>query len=62
MQTENLKKIIFVNKNWLNDLRIGCKSLSNLITFLERDINLGEELKKIEDDFEKDVEIWKLNK
>ncbi len=57
MQTENLKKIIFVNKNWLNDLRIGCKSLSNLITFLERDINLGEELKKIEDDFEKDVEI-----
>jgi hypothetical protein len=57
LQTENLKKIIFVNKNWLNDLRIGCKSLSNLITFLERDINLGEELKKIEDDFEKDVEI-----
>jgi hypothetical protein len=33
-----------VNKNWLNDPRIGCKSPSNLIEFLEKDINLEEEL------------------
>jgi hypothetical protein len=26
---KNLKKFIFVNKNWPNDCRVGCKSLSN---------------------------------
>jgi hypothetical protein len=46
-----------VYKNWLNDLKIGCKSPSDLIAFLARGINLEEELEKIEDDFEKDVEI-----
>jgi len=43
LQTENLKKLIFVNKNWPNDLRIGCKSPSNIIKFLEMDIDLKEE-------------------
>jgi hypothetical protein len=43
LQTENLKKLIFVNKNWPNDLRIGCKSPSNFIKFLEMDIDLKEE-------------------
>jgi len=36
---KKLEKLIFVNKNWLNDLRVGCKSPSNLIEFLENDIN-----------------------
>jgi hypothetical protein len=53
LQIEDLKKLIFGNKNWLNDPRIGCKSPFDLIAFLERDINLEEELVKIEDDFEK---------
>jgi len=24
LQSENLEKLIFVNKNWPNDLKIGC--------------------------------------
>ncbi len=54
MQTENLEKLIFVNKNWPNDLRIGCKSPSNLLKFLERDVNLKKEFKKFEGEFEVD--------
>ncbi len=51
---KNLEKLIFVNKNWLNGLRIGCKSPSNLLEFLERDINLEVELEDFEGEFEKD--------
>jgi hypothetical protein len=29
LQTENLEKLIFVNKNWPNDPKIGCKSHLN---------------------------------
>jgi hypothetical protein len=28
---KNLDKVIFVNENWPNDLRIGCKAPSNLV-------------------------------
>ncbi len=28
LQTENLKKLIFINKNWPSDSRICCKSLT----------------------------------
>jgi len=44
LQTENLKKLIFVNKNRPNDPRIGCKSPFNLLEFLERDVDLEVEL------------------
>jgi hypothetical protein len=54
LQTENLEKFIFVNKNWPNDPKIGCKSPSNLLEFLERNMHLEEELKKFEGEFEKD--------
>ncbi len=54
MQTENLEKLTFVNKNWPNDLKIGCKSPSNLVEFLEKDVNLIEELENFESEFEKD--------
>ncbi len=37
LQIENLEKLIYVNKNWANDLRIRCKSPSNLLEFLEMD-------------------------
>jgi hypothetical protein len=53
LKTENLEKLIFINKNWPNDSRIGCKFPSNLIEFLEKD-NLEEELEKFEDEFERD--------
>jgi hypothetical protein len=52
LQTKNFEKLIFVNKN--NDPRIGCKSPSNLLEFLERDMDLEEELEKFEREFEKD--------
>jgi hypothetical protein len=41
---KKLKEIIFVNKNWPNDCRIGCKSPSNLLKFIGIDANLKEEL------------------
>ncbi len=31
LQTEIKKKLIFVNKNWFDDPRVGCKSPFNLI-------------------------------
>jgi len=55
LQTKFLEKLIFVNKNWPNDLRIiGCESPSNLLDFLERDMALVHELEKFEGEFEKD--------
>jgi len=54
LQIKKLKKLIFVNKNWPNDPRIGPKSQFNLLEFLERDMNLEEELEKFEREFEKD--------
>ncbi len=64
LQTENLEKLIFVNKNWPNDPRIGCKSPSNLVEFLEKDVDLKEELKKFEGEFAQDevVEMQNFNK
>ncbi len=52
-QIENLE-IDIVNKNWPNDPRIGCKSPSNLVEFLEKDVDLEEELKEFEGEFERD--------
>ncbi len=40
--------------NWPNDFRIGCKSRSNLLEFLERDIDLEEEFEEFEGEFERD--------
>jgi len=57
LQIQNLEKLIFVNKNWPNDLIIGYKSPSNLLEFLERDINLEEELEEFEGEFERDEVI-----
>jgi hypothetical protein len=38
-----LKKLIFVSKNWPNDVKIGSKSPSDLIEFIEMDEQLEEE-------------------
>ncbi len=43
-----------VNKNWPNDFRISSKSPSNLLEFLERDVNLKKESKEFEGEFERD--------
>ncbi len=54
LQTENLEKLIFFNKNWPNDLKIGCKSPSSLMKFLEKDVDLEEQLEEFEGEFETD--------
>jgi len=54
LQTKNLEKLMFVNKNWPNDPRIGYKSPSNLVEFLEKDVDLKEELEEFENEFERD--------
>jgi len=55
LQIEILEKLIFVNKNWPTNLRIGF----NLVEVLERDIDLEKESEKSGGDFERDkvVEI-----
>jgi hypothetical protein len=35
LQSKNLDKMIFVNKNWFNDPKIGCKSRSSLVELNE---------------------------
>jgi len=42
-----LDKLFFVDQNWPNDPRISCKSPSSLVDFIESDLNLEEELKKL---------------
>jgi hypothetical protein len=61
---KKFKKLIFVNKNWPKDHRIRCKSPFNLLEFLERDMDLEEELEEFEGEFEKNeiVEVLKFNK
>jgi hypothetical protein len=39
-QFKNVDNLIFVNKNWPNDPRIGCKSLYSLVNYFETDLNL----------------------
>ncbi len=60
LQIKNLNKLIFVNKNWPNDLQIGCKFAFDLLEFFKRYMNFEEEL----EEFEKDeiVEMQKFNK
>jgi hypothetical protein len=38
LQMTNLKKFIFVNKNWLHDSKADCKSFSNLVQLIEKDL------------------------
>ncbi len=54
LQIEFFFKLIFVNKNWPNDPRIGYKSSSNLMEFLEKDVDLAEEFEEFEGGFERD--------
>ncbi len=53
LQTKNMEKLIFVNKK-SNDPKIGCISPFNFVKFLERNINIEEELKEFEMEFERD--------
>jgi len=46
LQSENLDKLIFVNKNWPNDLSIHYKFPSSLVDIIETNANLKEEFEK----------------
>ncbi len=43
-----------MSKKWHNVLRVSCKSPFNLMKLIERNVNLKDELKKIENSFEWD--------
>jgi hypothetical protein len=62
LQSKHLNKLIFVSKNWPNDSRIGCKSPSSLVDFIESNLNLEEELEEFEGAFQRDevVELISL--
>ncbi len=47
----NLKILIFVNKSWLNKLKIDCKSSFNLVELIRKDLEL-EKLEQFEDSLE----------
>jgi hypothetical protein len=63
MSFTNAKFIIvdIYEQNWLDDLRISCKSPYKLVKFIKIDGDLKEELKEFEGDFEKD-EVVELQK
>jgi hypothetical protein len=48
------KKLIFVNKNWLNELSVSCTSPSNLMELIERNIDLEKNLENIRGAFVQD--------
>ncbi len=48
-----------MSKNWPNDLKVGCKSPSNLVEFIEVNWDLEKELEQFEGDFKRD-EVSKL--
>jgi hypothetical protein len=50
LQLDSLNKLLFSNKNWLNDPWIGCKYIFNLVELIEIDIKLKEL-----DEFEKNI-------
>jgi hypothetical protein len=51
---KNLEKLIFVSKNWPTDAKVGCKSPSDLVEFIEMDEQLEEELQEFEGEFEQE--------
>ncbi len=56
LQSKNLKKLNFVNKNWPIDARVGCKSPSDLVKFIEMDERLEKELQEFEGEFEQEIQ------
>jgi hypothetical protein len=52
LQLDNLEKWIFMNKNWLNDARMACKPLNNLVTLINSKLDLKQELNEFECSFE----------
>jgi len=49
--------LIFVNKNWPNDPRIGYKSPSSLVDLIETHVDLEEELEDLKE-LLKGMKLW----
>ncbi len=48
LQSKNLDKLMFANKNCRNDSKAGCRGSSNLVKFVEMNVNLEKQLKFFE--------------
>jgi hypothetical protein len=51
LQSKHLERLNYMNKNWPNDCRVGCKSPSNLSKLIGIDVDLEEKLEQFEKDF-----------
>ncbi len=49
LQSNHLKKLVFLSKNWPNDLKIGCSSTSNLVKLIEKNLEF-ENFEQFEQD------------
>jgi hypothetical protein len=52
LQLNNLEKWIFINKNWPNDAKMGCKALNNLVMLIDSKFDVKLELNEFETSFE----------
>jgi hypothetical protein len=43
LQLDNFKKLIFANKNWLNEFRVDYKSPCSVVELIETNVNSKEE-------------------
>jgi len=57
LQNFFLNKLIFVNKNWPNDSRIGWKALFSLVGLIENDEN-SKDLKGVFKELLKGMKLW----
>jgi hypothetical protein len=54
LQSNNFEKLVFVNKNWPNDVELGVTFIYFLVKLIEFDVRSKEKLKGLEGSFEQD--------
>jgi hypothetical protein len=54
LQSQKLENLIFVNKNWFNDPKIGCKPPFNMVEFHEIDVDSFKEFEIFKQALERD--------
>jgi len=42
---KNLEKLIFVNKNWSNDMMVDCKASNNLVQLIDFELYLKHDIR-----------------
>jgi hypothetical protein len=48
LQLDYFEKIIYVNKDWSSDAKVGCKVLNNLVNLIDFELDLKQELNEFE--------------